>query len=124
LARNNNVKVTIWHMLRDVLIASMNKGQFLLTLSFLLVVIVIIKMPSEAVSRLASEIMQKLENYELVGYVLSVTLGGGWYIHSKYQRRRMAGEIHRISDERDEWQKRALGGNIESSDKPRKGKKR
>jgi hypothetical protein len=120
----NPPKVTLWHALRDVLIASMNKGLFLPTVAFLTTIAMILKMPAQDVSRLAFEILKKLENGDLVGYVLSVLLTSGWYVHSKYQRRSIVAEQRRISEERNEWQNRALRGNIESSEKPRKRGKR
>jgi hypothetical protein len=123
--KHTPAKVTLWQMLRDVLIASMNKGQFLVALSFLLVVIIILKMPSQDVSRLAFEVVQKLENGRLLGYFLSILLSGGWYAHAKYQRRSIAGEQDRLANERNEWQNRALEGGIKSSGTRRKvrGKK-
>ena len=109
------VKVTFWHMLRDVLIASLNKGQFLVALSFLVVIIILLKMPGQDVSRLAFEVVQKLENGRLLGYLMTILISGGWFTHAKWQRRRIATELTRLADERNKLQKKSITGKVTSS---------
>ncbi|HEX8138697.1 MAG TPA: hypothetical protein VF544_14115 [Pyrinomonadaceae bacterium] len=103
-------------MLRDVLIAAMNKGQFLVTLLALIFIIMLLKMPSEDVSVLAKNIVAGLVNGWLIGYVLCIPLAGGWFFHAKWQRRQINEDMQRMALARNKAQAKALGsGKIEST---------
>jgi hypothetical protein len=108
-------KVTIAQAVRDVLIASMNKGQFPLALLVLVILAFLFKMPPDDVSRLAFELFQNIVNGKLLGYILGGGATIGWLGHSKWQRRVLSAEIERISLERNDLQMKLLGDNIRSS---------
>lgn len=109
-------KIGFWHMVRDVLIASLNKGQFLVALLGMMIMLMIVKMPAADVSRLMFEVVGKLESGYLAGYLLSIILGGGWFAHAKFQRRIIQNELNRIAEQRTELQRKQLG-KVKSSKK-------
>jgi hypothetical protein len=103
-------------MLRDVLIASMNKGQFPLALGALIFVILILKMPQKDVSTLVFRLLDGAEARELLGWVSMVIMVVVWYLHTRSLRRWCAAELDRISNERNSLQRKSLGnGLIKSS---------
>ena len=104
-------------MLSNVLIASMNKGQFPVALFALVVIVILIKMPSADVSKLAFRILDDLRTNYLIGYGLAViTLVVTLFI-TKWQRRRITIEMRRISDERTMLQTKLLDSDLGSSNK-------
>jgi hypothetical protein len=95
--------------LRDVLIASINKGQFPFAILGLVSLTLIIKMPSDDVSKLVFRLVDGMERDSLSGYFLSLLILIGWYIHARYQRRVINGEIERMAAERNTLQSKSLG---------------
>ena len=108
--------IGFWHMLRDVLVASINKGQFPAALLGLVVLSLIWRMPKEDVGRLVSELMNGLRSGWLLGYVLAGVALVCWYLHARYQRRLITGEMRRIAKERDALQSHTVGKRLGSSE--------
>jgi len=106
-------------MVRDVLIASMNKGQFPLALFGMILIVLIIRMPPQDVSALAFRIVEDLKAGYLAGYAVSAGAFGGWFVHARIQRRVIADELERIARLRTELQKRELGSRVKSSNRKR-----
>ncbi len=109
-------KINIWVMLRDVLIASINKGQLPIAIVGLFILILAIKMPSEQAGKLISELLDLAIKGKLLGYVLFVGAVFGWLIHTKRQRRTITKEIRRIGDEKTKLQEKLAPKLIESSE--------
>ena len=95
--------------LRDVLIASINKGQFPFAILGLILLALIMKMPPDDVSRLVFRLVDGVERGSLFGYALSLFLLAGWYVHARYQRRVISQEIERMAAERNMLQGKNLG---------------
>jgi hypothetical protein len=108
--------LNFWAMLNNVLIASLAKGQFLTALLFVTFIFMVSRMPSEDVSRLVFTILADLENGKLLGYVLAIVSTGGWYLHTKRQRRLYEAEMARLAQQRDALQDRAMPDLLESSE--------
>jgi len=104
-------------MINNVLLASLVKGQFLTSLLFLTFIVMVLKMPSDDVSRLMFNILSDLENGKLLGYVLALIMGGGWFVTIRWQRRTITHEMKRIAETRDKSQEHHLGGLLESSER-------
>lgn len=104
---------------RDVLIAMMSKGQLIPVLLILLLGVMVLKMPSEDVSTLTFQILNRLVDWSLGGYVLAFLTSGGWYIHVRIQRQIHTAEMDRGSSEKTEVQKQILGNRAKSSEKQR-----
>lgn len=100
----------------DVLIASINKGQFLVVMAGALLALCIVKMPAADVSRLVFQVESDLVNAHLLGYALSVVVTLGWYFQSKAQRRTFHPEIERMGKEKSRLQQGHLGDTLESSE--------
>jgi hypothetical protein len=114
---NGGPKVGFWQFLRDVLIASMNKGQFPAALIAMVVLSMIWRMPPEDVSKLMFRLLDVSEQKRLLGYSVSLVLLFGWSFHARYQRKLITQEIQRISKERNQLQARELGKKIKSSER-------
>jgi hypothetical protein len=112
-------KIGVCHMLRDVLVASLNKGQFLVALSALLLALLIFKMSSEDVGKLVFRLLSAAEARFLVGYAMAGVLLACWFLHSKYQRRQFTRELERLCEERNRLQSHALGKRLKSSEASR-----
>jgi hypothetical protein len=102
-------------MLRDVLIASINKGQFPLAILGIVVVAMLLKMPGADVSRLVFDLLAGLKDGALLGYVIAGFALTGWFLHARWQRRVMTQEVNRVADERTKLQAQQLGESVESS---------
>src|SRR5262245_26218982 len=112
LARNGDAqgrqpKFGFAQMLRDVFVASINRGQFLLAIVGLLLALMILKMPPEDVSKLVFRLLESIENGKILGYVLAIILAMGWFWHARWQRRMITDEMHRIGQQRTEAQSKA-----------------
>jgi len=79
--------VGFFECLRDVLIASLIKGQFPAALVATIVLSMIWRMPPADLSKLVSRLFDIAEQKSHVGYVASVVCLAGWFFHARYQRR-------------------------------------
>jgi hypothetical protein len=103
-------------MLRDVLVASINRGQFLIAIVGIVVMIAVMKMPQADVSKLIFRLVESMENGKLLGYLLAVVLALSWFYHARWQRRLIAEEMQRIGQLRTELQSKVLGKRLKSSE--------
>lgn len=103
-------------MMRDVLVASINKGQFPWAILAMIVISMIWRMPPEDVSKLAFHVLQALEQRTILGYAISFILAIGWFFHSRYQRRIITGELDRVANQRNRLQAQTLGNRVKSSE--------
>jgi len=115
--RVRSQKIGLWNMVRDVLVTSLNKGQFPLAMVGMIFIVMLVKMPGEDVSKLANKLLDELYGYTLPGYVLAAAALFGWALHTRWQRQRWTKEMDRITDERNQLQQRVLGQPMESSDR-------
>jgi hypothetical protein len=74
-------------MLRDVLVASINRGQFPFALLGLVVLVSILKMPAADVSTLVFRLVESITGGPAMGYVLAALMLIGWSWHVSYLRR-------------------------------------
>lgn len=105
-----------WNAVRDIGIAAVNRGQLVPFGIFVFLIVMLFKMPSEDVSKLAFEILKALKTGSLIGYGVSFFLAIGWYVHAKWQRRMLTGEIGRVGLEKSKLQANQINGTIESSE--------
>lgn len=123
-SKGQNAKLNFWAMMSNVLVTSLSKGQFPIACLFFLFVIMLLKMPAADVTRLALGILTDLGNFKLGGYVISMVFLGGWFAHTRWQRRSYEKELKRVTEERNQLQEgRGLGNLLESSE-PRKAAKK
>ncbi len=89
-------------MMRDVLVASICRGQFPLALIGVIVLAIVLKMPSEDVTRVLFHLVDLMERHEVLGYVLAAMCATGWFLHARLQRRWIGDERRRLNNERTE----------------------
>lgn len=93
----STAKFSYAQMMRDVLVASISKGQFPVATVTLIAIVVIVKMPSEDLSKLIFLVVDRLEHGQLVGYLLALVFAIGWMFHARFQRRLIDEEMQRMS---------------------------
>jgi hypothetical protein len=108
-------KVTIWEMFRDIFVTSINKGQFLMAILGLILIIFAFRLPPEDLKEFVSRIIEYLKSGYLVGYFLFIICLVGWTFHVKRLRRRSFEEHDRIGTEKSDLQKKHLPGKVKSS---------
>ena len=102
-------------MIRDVLVASINRGQLPQATAAIVVIVIVVKMPSDDVSKLASSAISKLVDGSLAGWAIAALAIIGWAWHARRQRRWWNTEMDRVSRERTKYQKIALKEKLGSS---------
>ena len=107
--------VGFFQMLRDVLVASINKGQFPIAILGMIILTMIARMPEQEVAKLVFVILERLTSGSLLGYILWLVTITGWAFHARYQRKIISDEMERLSQERTSLQKQQLGNSIKSS---------
>jgi len=113
-------KVGFFEFLRDVLVASMSKGQFPAALIAMIVLSMIWRMPPADPSRLVIRLLDAAEQKSFFGYGASVLFLSGWFFHARYQRQLIERQMQRMSDERNQPQVRELWKKLKSSETGRK----
>lgn len=113
-------KVSLFEFLRDVLIASMDKGQFPAALIAIIALSMIWRMPTADIGKLVFRLLDVAQEAGLMGYVASVLCLFSWFRHARYQRRFIAREMQRVSQERNQMQARELEKKLKSSEGGRK----
>lgn len=114
-ANPNYYRPNFWGMLRDIIIASLNKGQFLVMGFWLIVFILILKLDSSEALNLLRAFKTLLVDLRILGWTLFGITIVGWYFISKSVRRSHYREMSRISDEKKSYQERNLGQKLGTS---------
>ncbi|MCC4632651.1 hypothetical protein [Xanthomonas dyei] len=109
------VKVTVAQAVRDVLITSMNKGQLPLLAVCSIVFLIAYRLTPEATEKLAREVVARMVDLSILGWVLTLGLSFGWWFHSKSTRERYKVELARIGQEKSAAQNVASGGKFAGS---------
>lgn len=105
----------MWDAIRDIMIASINKGQFPMAMVGLIVIIALIRMPSEAVATLMTQFIEELVSLRIAGWSISVIITFSWYRHAKKLRRVYTKEVDRIAEEKNELQQKLTTRKNQSS---------
>ena len=112
------IKIGFFHCVRDIVVASINKGQFPICVLGGLLLMVAWRMPSEELPRLADKVIELLVNLKLLGWALFVVVTVAWLILGKVSRDAHRSEVARIGAEKSKAQSRAQGKDVKSSKKP------
>ena len=114
--KNQSVKVTWAHAFRDIVVASINRGQLPILGVFAVVCLIIWRMPATKVGDLSKDVVDKLAHGQMWAYPLLLLVLLGWYIHAKIMRRIYSNEFRRVGREKSELQGKAAGKQFRSSD--------
>ncbi len=113
--RNDYNKPNFWGMMQNVLIASMNKGQFVIGVIGLAFLIMILKLTPDDTKSLLDDIILKLGNIHYIGWTLGIFSTFGWFFGTKRLRRIHSKEIRRVSEEKKQLQQKATSKKLRSS---------
>lgn len=105
-------------MLQSVLLASIERGQFVIAVLGIVAVVMLLKMPSSDVGQLAFKLLEVVQQRAVLGYVLAALMLVGWVFHVRHLRRQLEMELRRVSTERNAAQAKCLGKRIRSSEDP------
>jgi hypothetical protein len=97
-------KPNLWGMIQNIAIASMNVGQFPMVCVAGVVFLIIYKMPSTDVSKLAFKILEHFEIMYLGGWILSFSLIVAWYLTFKQFKKNNTQIIKDITHEKNRLQ--------------------
>ncbi|WP_158117234.1 hypothetical protein [Vibrio cincinnatiensis] len=100
---------------RDIILRSMDRGQLLPVLIFLIVLALIFKMPEDKVYDFGLEIVNGFKNFSLVGWVLAIIVGILWAGHARIMRRQHSTEYKRIGLEKSKLQRKAADKTVLNS---------
>ena len=109
-------KPNFWGMMRDVLIASMNKGVFLIACIFFIFVIIIMRLESDALLSFLNALLDKLSDWSVTGWVLFALVVITWWWQARMARKNHHHEIARMAREKKNLQEQLLNVNLGSSD--------
>ena len=113
----NPYRPNFWGMISQVIIASINKGQLLLMAFFVILLVLLIKMPSSEMPMLAKHIFNTFESWHILGWVFASLEAIAWYFTSKMSRKSQVLEMNSVSEEKSILQKAALGKDLKSTKK-------
>ena len=104
----NNYRINFWKMMRDVLIASLAKGQFLVAMAGFIIMCVVLRLPPQDLSSATFAIIDLFKSLFYLGYLGFVLIAVAWFMHAKRMRKIHTEEVKRLSSERNKWQQKAL----------------
>lgn len=107
--RTEKHKVTIAEATRDVVIASMNKGQLPLVFVGFYVLVILIRVPDHELVSFLRKFAFALKDYCYWGYILSILITFGWFFSARMMRKMHSEECHRIGKEKSSLQEKLLG---------------
>jgi len=114
---NNYYRPNFWGMIRDIFVTSMNKGQFPVMMFCIIIIILVIKLPSDEAYKLLHEVLMLLEKWHILGWILSLLLLLGWLFNARRQRRINSDEMDRVSNTKRDMQSKLLNKNLPTSKK-------
>src|SRR5882672_9204245 len=97
-------RLTWPQVVNNFLLRLTSTGQLPFVALILLLAFMVYRTPPENIAQVWTLLPELLNKRSGLGYTLFAVTGGGWVAHSKYQRRRFDGEMHRITEERNNAQ--------------------
>lgn len=85
---------------RDILVRTIDRGQFPFAAMWIIALTIILKMPGESIVELMRDVFARLVKWELVAYVLFLGTVVGWFLHYRYMRKQYHAEFDRIGREK------------------------
>jgi len=112
-----NTPVSWAQAIRDMVISAINKGQLPIFGLFLVILMLIYKMPETDVSKLVFEILDSLRRGEFIAYILLGITAFGWLAHARIMRKTFTDEARRIGREKSNLQSQLADIKFKSSNK-------
>ncbi|MEN9611908.1 MAG: hypothetical protein RLZZ628_2722 [Bacteroidota bacterium] len=102
-------------MIRDIGVTSINKGQFPIAIIGAIIIILVLKMPSDDTSKLVFKVFSHFTTMHFLGWGISFISILGWYFSNRYQRRIHHQEMTRIAEEKKKLQEQKISKKLPSS---------
>jgi hypothetical protein len=102
--QHNPYRPNIWWMLQNFLGVLVSKGQLMIMMAGIILIILICKIPPDKATSLVLETIKLIEHWHLLGWILSFILPLCWFFHVRFDRKRYAEEMKRISEEKKQLQ--------------------
>lgn len=96
----------ITYPIRDLLIKSMERGQLLLCGVLVVIMIFLFRLPENDLSAFTTNLLNRVQSNDIWGFILFFTVCLVWFFHNRYIRKIHRKEITRITNEKDEIQKK------------------
>lgn len=109
MAKKTLTKVGFWHAIRDIVVASIDKGQAPFVLVALIVLVLVSRLPADVLGRVTELVVSNFVNTALVGWLLVFLLTASWALHARRMRQRFHREIERVTSERNRLQQQQVG---------------
>lgn len=104
----NKYRPNFWGMWQNILIAALQKGQFLIGLSGLIIIVSLLKMKPEDIANIYKELFGILKSFYLVGWLLTLLVVILWYIFAKKASKIHAGQINKLLDDYQKLQEKLI----------------
>jgi formate hydrogenlyase subunit 3/multisubunit Na+/H+ antiporter MnhD subunit len=98
--KNNSYRPNFWGMLQNVLIVSINKGQLPAAAISLILIIGMIKYPSDKIPELFDNLLHISRFNSIMGWIVAAITTFGGFFTARWLRRTHTKEIKRLSDEK------------------------
>ncbi len=103
--RGNSWVGDLTYPIRDVLIASMSNGLFLIAVMALVIVTFVYRLPDTELRSFAKDVYRAWKDLSIIGWVLWLISCGIWLFHVRFISKRSNKEIIRLAGEKDKYQK-------------------
>ena len=110
-------KVTWAQATRDIVVASINKGQLPILGLFGIILLLIYKLDPKDIMIVIRALGVKLSHGEMLSYLLLTIVILGWYFHARYTRKYHSEEYKRIGREKSDLQNLIADRKLISSEK-------
>lgn len=100
LVKEERIHYNFWGMLAQIGTRMVDRGQALVFLGFVLVVLIIAKLPPEDIRDLLERVLDRLERMYFTGYASTIVISLSWFWHARWQRRTLHAEMHRLGREK------------------------
>ena len=104
----NKYRPNFWGMWQNVLIASLQKGQFLLGIVGLIIVISLLKLESKDVYNIYKGIFVIIKSFYLLGWVFTLILSVLWYIFTKKTNKIHSAQVNKLLEDNQKLQDKLL----------------
>ncbi|RYZ88574.1 MAG: hypothetical protein EOP04_09055 [Proteobacteria bacterium] len=116
MAKGKTTAVTWAQMVRDVLVAAINKGQLPVLGIFAVLLLIIYKLPETDVSSFARELFLAVADGRILWLGLWLGTTTAWIVHARIMRKQYSKEYQRIGNEKSNLQIAAAGREFKTSD--------
>ncbi len=113
---DTQLNVTWAHAVRDMTVAAIDRGQLPLFGALFIITVIIVKLPSDAVLRLANSLLERFYTLGAVGHPLFAILIIAWAYHVRRLKKGFRRECERIGREKSRLQEQIAGVKFKSSE--------